>query len=89
MADLTNKKLATAILKALSEFLKEFEGSKTTPNVVLLSLDNFNCLRDYFPYLIDGLTMNYSGKDYRVIITKDTAVGLAFSYHTDFVLEYV
>lgn len=83
-----DREVATSVLKALSSFVQEFEGSLLQPNVVFMNLTHFNSIKEFFPYLIRGLHLNYNKKTYRIIITRDTAVGMAYSYHTDFVLEY-
>jgi hypothetical protein len=82
------KEVATGVVKALSAFVQEFEGSLLIPNVVFMNLTHFNSLKEFFPYLIKGLTLNYNKQDYKIIITNDTAVGMAYSYHTDYPLEY-
>lgn len=86
--DTAEKYLATGVIKAISSFLAEFEGAKTQPNIVFLNLQHFNALSKYFPYMVEGLTLKYEGNDFRIVITKDVAVGMAFAFHTDYVLEY-
>lgn len=83
-----DRELATSVLKAINLFVQEFEGSLIKPNIVFMNLSHYNSVKDCFPYLIKNLKFYYNKEEYRIIITRDTAVGLGYTYHTDHVLEY-
>lgn len=85
---ITDKEIAIASVKAVSQFVMEFEGAKLRPNIVFMNLRCYNAISKNFPYLVNNLTLKYNKEEYRIIITKDTAIGMAFSFHTDFILEY-
>lgn len=84
----SDKKLASGVIKAITQFVAEFEGAKTKPNIVFLNLSHYNALSRYYPYMIDSLTLKHEDNDFRIVITQDVAVGMAFAFHTDYVLDY-
>lgn len=86
--DRSTKSLAVATLKVINTFVQEFDGSLLKPNVVFLNLTHYNALAECFPYLIKALTLVYNEAEYKIVITKDTSVGMAYAYLTDQVLEY-
>lgn len=83
-----DRELASASIKAINNFIAEFEAAYTTPNVVFLSQKHYNAICTVFPYMIDALTFKYNKHTLRIVITKDTAIGLAFTFFTDYVYDY-
>jgi len=83
------KQLASKVVKAITSFLIEFEGAKTKPNVVFITLEQLEAVIKYFPYLISkDRQFLYNKNEYRVIIVSDSSVvGAAFSFYTDFIEE--
>jgi hypothetical protein len=83
-----DRELAASSIKALTQFTMEFEGSKTKPNVVFMNDRHYNAISKCFPYMIDGLKFKYNNDEYRIVITRDTAIGMAFTFFTDYVHDY-
>lgn len=91
----SSRDLATGVFKAISTFAAEFEGAKTEANVIYMNEGHFFALKEHFPYIVYSeqdsepfKSLCYNGKVYRVLITDKDTVGMAFSFHTDYVLEY-
>lgn len=80
--------LAAAVIKAINTYSLEFDAMKTKPNVIFMPLQAYDAVKSHFPYMIKSLTLNYNKESFRIVITRDTAIGLAFALHTDNILEY-
>jgi len=84
-----NIERAKKIIKTISTLLQEFEGAKTVPNVVFMTSEDFEIVKELFPYLIEDNYLTYEKRKMQVIFTAQKAtVGLAFSFHTDYVEHY-
>lgn len=89
MSKSTDLSRAKAIIKAVSTLLQEFEGAKTSPNVIFMTYKDFDIIKTSFPYLVKGEVIVYNKQRLQVIFTAQKGtIGLALSFHTDFVEDY-
>lgn len=80
---------ANAIVKMISTLLQEFEGAKTVPNVIFMTYKDYDIIKSNFPYLVVGENIIYNKNKLQVIFTAQKGtIGLALSFHSDFVESY-
>jgi hypothetical protein len=84
------KQLALSVVKALTSFFLEMEGSKTKPTTVHMNVEQRNAVKKHFPYKLKGDKYQHGDHNYRIILTdsSESSVGVNFSYFTDFVRDY-
>ncbi len=78
----SKKQTAEETVKAIGNFLLEFEGMKTTPNVVYMNREAEQAVRSYFPYLFDGKYFTYREYSLTVLTVENDNIGLAYAVDT-------
>jgi hypothetical protein len=82
------KNLALCVVKAVTGFLLEMEGSKTLPNTVNMNREQYEAVMSQFPYLIQDDFYIDGNNKLRILISESEVVAVGFSYYTDDVLMY-
>lgn len=78
-----NKNRAADIVKLIGNLIQEFEASYTRANIVFMNQQNYDCIKTYFPYMLDHKELLYNKDRFKIIISQDNTVGLAYSYYVD------
>lgn len=81
---------ALCIVKAISSFIMEHEGSMTKPTTVHMTKDQRDLVISNFPYLISGDIYKDEDLSMKIILNDpgETAVGVGYVYFTDYVEGY-
>lgn len=79
-----------AIVKAISSFILEHEASHTTPTTVHITQEQKDDIKKEFPYLISGDIYTERTHKLRILLNDSSvkAVGVGFTYFTDYPEEY-
>ena len=84
------KRLALCVVKAVTDFLTEMDSAKTSPNIVTMNREQYEAVRNQFPYLIDGTHYIDGSNRLKILINSEenTIVGVGLSFYTEDVIEY-
>jgi len=81
-----NNGLAYKVLFLLRDYFTELKDSHLVPNTVLLGDKYLLALKETFPEMVQCNKLIYNERSLEICITKnDNTVGLAYSYHNDWV----
>jgi hypothetical protein len=81
------KKLGSDTVKHIESLFVEMEGCKTLPNIVYMHESKYNILKEYFPYLIEGMYYKQGKNKLKILLTKeDEGVGVDFSLNNSYEL---
>lgn len=83
---MSTKNEALSLVKAISSFILEHEGSKTVPTAVHMTELQKSMIEGEFPYLIDGNYYKDGKTRLRIFLNhpSNTAVGVGFTFFTDY-----
>jgi hypothetical protein len=72
------KTLAAIAITNIGNFLLEFEGMTTQPNVVTMQGAYYSSLKKHYPYMVKEDKLMYNGKEFKIILVQEDFIGLSF-----------
>lgn len=87
---MSSKNEALTLVKAISSFILEHEGSKTCPTTVHITKKQKEAIEHEFPYLIDGGFYKNGNSKLRIFLNdpSNESVGVGFTFFTDHIEMY-
>jgi len=85
-----NKELALLVVYLINSFVTEMQESSTLPNTLNMHEDHYNVVKDFFPYLINGMKYKEGDITLRIILNNDgnQTLAVGFSYYEDNILKF-
>lgn len=76
-----DKQLASIAVTNIGNFLAEFEGMVTKPNIVIIQETYVAALKKYYPYMIKDNMLFYNNYEFKIISIVEDFIGLSFSLY--------
>jgi hypothetical protein len=82
MEKLRYSKYAKSLLRSIMDLVVECEEAEVKPNTLIVTELQYNLLKEYFPYFLEGGNFKYNNSNYYILINNESKLGLSLVFYS-------